>query len=590
MPVLISFLLALYCLWPVWWRPGEVLIGGWAHPDCLSNHWLLAWVAERLSSGQGILHNTDYYWPIGDAPVLAGNGGEGVLYLPFHLLLGWPHATVPYALTILTLNGVAGAALARAVGASKPASWIAAAASVCFPYTLQELSAGRFSQVSICWALLSLAAFVRLLDDPTHKRAVLCGILLAVTGFFYWYHALFACLSILVILMARWRDIPWRSVGGALGLAAVLIVPWLALFVANFTAIPGSEEALPRPHSAMTSAPLLPRLLIGPGPDSHHTMAAVPWLLGLAGAVVSVKRWQGRALIGCWLLFSVLSLGPEGGLYTALYGLAAPLRRFWWPLRHVVILNAAWAALAALALTALLSRLSARWRPVVGLLAVLSVPGSLMVQGVEAQPKTSAITLPPPVYPALAADPGHVLLEPPLHPGLASTQQTLIYQRYHRQRLLGGHALWVDRLRPAGWDDVVAANTFLAALQRLERGESGEAVSFEGPDLQALLDADLRYLSINRELFPLKFSDLVRRYRDVAQALFGEPIKRAAGLWIWDMRQWSGTTAVTIEPWAWPAGQRPGGPDIPISGRRPASMSFSEPKGLDSEPKGLESR
>ncbi len=576
MPVLISFLLALYCLRPVWWRPDAVLIGGWAHPDTLSNHWLLAWVAERLSRGQGILHNDDYYWPIGDAPVLAGNGGEGVAYLPFHLMLGWPTAVAPYAVMILTLNGVAGAALARSVGASAPASWLAAAATVCFPYTLQELSAGRFSQVSICWGMFALATFFRLLEAPSRRRAALCGVMLALTGFFYWYYAFFACLAIGVILLGRWRAIPWRAVAGALGLSAILIAPWLVLFLANFTAIPGAAETFPSPHAAMKSAPLTPRLLVGPGPDAHHTMSAVPWLLGLAGLVFVRRRWQARALVGIAALFAVLSLGPAGGLYTALYGLAGPLQRFWWPLRHVVLLNAAWAALAALALTALLARVSDRWRPVVGLLAVLSVPVGLAAQGIEANPKYTAISLPPPAYPALADDPGHVLIEPPLLPALASTQQTLIYQRYHRQRLLGGHALWVDRLRPPAWDDAAAANSFLAALQQLERGEAGEQFSFSADDLQVLLDADVRYLSINRELFPLNFKTLVRRYRDIADALFGAPVQRATGLWIWDLRQWSGESTVAIAPWTWPAGVRPGGPEIAISGRRPASVSFGE--------------
>ena len=576
MPVLISFLLALYCLWPAWWQPESVLIGGWAHPDCLSNHWLLAWVAEQLSSGQSILHNGDYYWPVGDAPVLAGNGGEGLLYLPLHLLLGWPHAVAPYAVLILTLNGTAGAALARAAGASPVATWIAAAATVCFPYTLQELSAGRFSQVSICWGIFALAAFLRLLEHPGRRQAVRCGILLAMTGFFYWYYALFVCLAMAVTVALRWRSVPWASVAGALGLASVLIAPWMALFVVHFDTIPGVLEVFPSPHASLKSAPLTPRLLIGPGPDSHHAMPAIPWLLGLLGAVSALKTPAGRGLLGCWALGALLSLGPDGGLYTALYGLSAPLRRFWWPLRHVVLLHAAWVALAALALTALLARLPQRWRAIGGLLAVLSVPAGLALQGIESRPKLSAISLPPPVYPALADDPGHVLIEPPLLPALASTQQTLIYQRYHRQRLLGGHALWVDRLRPATWDAAVAENSFLVALQDLERGDVGAALTFRGADLQALLKNDVRYLSLNRELFPLAFKELVRRYRSVAQELFGEPVERAAGLWIWDMRQWSGAASVTITPWEWPAEVRPGGPEIAISGRRPASVSFRE--------------
>ena len=122
------------------------------------------------------------------------------------------------------------------------------------------------------------------------------------------------------------------------------------------------------------------------------------------------------------------------------------------------------------------------------------------------------------------------------------------------------------------------------ALQ-LERGESGEALTFQGADLQALLEDDVRYLSVNRELFPLSFKELVRRYRVVAQALFGDPVERTTGLWVWDMRQWSGAESVPITPWQWPESVRPGGPEIAVSGRRPASVSFRDGEGEPEPPR-----
>ena len=39
--------------------------------------------------------------PVGDSPLLAGNGSEGFLYLPFHLLLGWPAAVPALVITIV---------------------------------------------------------------------------------------------------------------------------------------------------------------------------------------------------------------------------------------------------------------------------------------------------------------------------------------------------------------------------------------------------------------------------------------------------------------------------------------------------------
>ena len=87
--VFLSILMAILRLGPVFWNPEQYSVGGWGHPDNLGNHWLLVWVAERLGSGESILHNTQYYVPIGDYPWLAGNGSEG-FNRPFHWLLGWP--------------------------------------------------------------------------------------------------------------------------------------------------------------------------------------------------------------------------------------------------------------------------------------------------------------------------------------------------------------------------------------------------------------------------------------------------------------------------------------------------------------------
>lgn len=573
--------LSAWSLWPALQDPHGVLIGGWAHPDCLSNHWLLAWVAERLLQGASILHNPDYYWPVGDAPVLAGNGAEGFAYLPFHLLLGWPAGSVAYVSAVLVLNGLAGYGLGRAAGGGPWASLAAAGLSAAFPYPLQELSAGRFTQAAICWPTAAIAAWLWLLQRPSRRAAVGCGLLTAAAGFFYWYHGLFVCLAdslLLAAFLAHRRPPPWRSMLLAAGIALAAILPWAVVFFSAWSQIPGTAEDFPSVHAAMRSAPLLPRALIGDGPDSALAASLPLWLLGLAGLWAGRRSWVAQGLALCALVFGWLSLGPtvSASLYVALYGLAAPLRRFWWPMRHVVVVNAAWAGLAAIGLGAL-TRRAGRWAPLVGLLAVAAGPLGLWARGIPTQPQFSALTLPPRLYPDLAALPDGVLIEPPLWPGAASAQQHLIYQRTHRKPLLTGHALWVDRLRPDAWDAFVAGNSFLSALQRLEAGQLGDTFSFEAADLAALQADGVRWMSVNRELFPLRLQPLLERYRTINDALFGDAVlTSSAGARVWDLQAWSGQTTVPIEPWAWPEGVTPGGPDISISGRRPASMSFSE--------------
>jgi hypothetical protein len=129
--------------------PGRVIVGDWHHPDCLGNHWLLVWVAERLSMGQSLVHNDAYYWPYGDAPWLAGNGSEGLLYLPFHLLWGWPVGVAAYAGAVWVGNGLAGWALGRAAGAGPWAALVCAAGVGSSAYAAQEMGSGRFSQANL---------------------------------------------------------------------------------------------------------------------------------------------------------------------------------------------------------------------------------------------------------------------------------------------------------------------------------------------------------------------------------------------------------------------------------------------------------
>ncbi|MFZ5478132.1 MAG: hypothetical protein ACOZNI_15295, partial [Myxococcota bacterium] len=124
----------------VWRDPSSGLLGDWMHPDMLSNHWVYAWVADQLRSGGTLLHNDRYYHPIGDAPFLAGNASGALLAAPFLWALGHPLGLNVYVLGVLAANVVAGAALARVLGARPlPAAVGGTAFGLC-PYLLTELS------------------------------------------------------------------------------------------------------------------------------------------------------------------------------------------------------------------------------------------------------------------------------------------------------------------------------------------------------------------------------------------------------------------------------------------------------------------
>jgi hypothetical protein len=75
--------LTMWILLPVWEAPTSTMICDSQHPDCISNHWLMVFVAEQLAGGGSILHNDRYYWPIGDALCWPGTGEKASSILCF---------------------------------------------------------------------------------------------------------------------------------------------------------------------------------------------------------------------------------------------------------------------------------------------------------------------------------------------------------------------------------------------------------------------------------------------------------------------------------------------------------------------------
>lgn len=574
--VVLSLAAAAGATWPAFSSPTDTILGNWIHPDCLGNHWLLVWIADQLATGGSVLHNDAYYWPVGDAPWLAGNGSEGFPYAPLHWLLGWPLASTVWLVGVLTLNGVAGFALARAAGASPPAALTAAPATTLLLFTVHELGAGRFTQVSVCWLVFFLAAWLRFLDSPTRPRALAAAALLAVTCFFYWYYGLFGVMA--GGLLLAFRRAPVRRLAEFSVAFLVLVAPLLWVFLRYWSSIPGTgEDVFPHPEAVGDSTwPAVPFLVTG----GRHAGLALPFTtcaLAVVGLVRKEDRWKGLALGAVAVWFAALLAGPliPNGPYEWVYGLAGPLRRFWWPYRHVVGLNVALIALAARGAEPLVRRFT--W---LGPVLALSIPLQLQAQGAPWHAQFTRVTLPDPFYEKVRALPGEVLVEPPLAPQTASAQTPLMYQLIHRKKLLAGHALWVDRVRPDAWDAFVAENSFLAEMQRLERGELAEGVfRFEAADLETLRDMGIGTFVLNREYFVISLKDLAEAYEKVFKGLFGKPAVTGKRALAWSIDGWTGATEVAFPTFAWPAEARPGGPTLAIQGMRYGSPVFSVPEG-----------
>lgn len=593
--------LALFQLYPAWLDGAHAVVGLWGNPDMISNHWLYRWVPEQLSGGGTLLHNDRYYVPIGDAPWLAGNGSDAVPYALIAALLPWPGSVTLWAGLTLVLNGLSAFGLARFAGARGAGALVAAAAVAAAPYALFEMEGARFAQTSIFWMGFFLLAWVALLAQapvsgpwvPDRRSAglgVAAGLLYGATAFVYWYYGLWAAMLGGLLFLARPR---WRALVPFVPVALLTTLPPLLVFLTHWSAIPGAgEAAFPNPLALDSALPFTFPLW---GGSSRFGQVTLPLALSVFAVVELVAvvraRWEGgwprgargwaQAIARVWrglpwwqqactagaALFYLLALGPflvtptghstgVPGPFLLLYGLPGPLRRYWWPYRHVVGLAFALAPLAARGADRALGWFARQasedlrpYVPVIGALVLaLTVPVEVAARGGR-DAAASSWWSPPAAYQALAKLPGDVILELPIAPQMTGGQQTLSYQWVHGKRLLNGHAMWVDRVRPAAWDAWVAKNGLLSSLQQLEQGQVIGLIRIEASDIDALKEVGLRYLVVNKEYFPGEMSPLLHAYNLVFTALFGEPVlQRDEGLTAWDIDAYTGITEVDPPP------------------------------------------
>jgi hypothetical protein len=124
---------------------------------------------------------------------------------------------------------------------------------------------------------------------------------------------------------------------------------------------------------------------------------------------------------------------------------------------------------------------------------------------------------------------------------------------------------------------MVAANSFLAALQELERAKLNGKLVFKGEDLLWLRERGVRLISVNEEYFPVALRELVAAYKEVFTGLFGAPVLKGVRVAAWDLESWSGEVEVEFKAWKWPERLMPGGPTLALQAPRPPSPVFSVP-------------
>ncbi|MGD9750410.1 MAG: hypothetical protein AB7W59_05365 [Acidimicrobiia bacterium] len=321
----------------------------------LFNQWTLAWTADRLP------HRLQGWW---DAPIFWPQRGAfalsepqlptGVAFAALRALSG--DGTRAYNLTVLlllTLNGLAMAALARALGAERAAAFGVGVLGQALPFSAHEL--GVLQLLAQAPMVATLAALIRWREAPALRPALAVGAGASLTALSCGYYGFALAIPVgltPVLWLGRgaWRDRPpWRdALAGALvagGIVAATALPVLLLQAGRTAGFSWSRDTV----IALSAAP-------------GDLAPAGPWWPGwLTVALAGPGLWVGRHRPAVRWLAAVAATGALAALGPRLSVLGW---RPWWPLaevvpgldrlrnpsRFVVVLQLALVALAAPAL------------------------------------------------------------------------------------------------------------------------------------------------------------------------------------------------------------------------------------------------
>jgi hypothetical protein len=410
--------------------------------------WNVAWVARTLVIDPLHVFDANIFYPHRWTLAYSEtNLGAGALAIPVYWATRNPYAAHNFVLLLsFVLSGASTYCLVRYLVNDR---WAATIAAICFAYCPYLFGHTPHIQLLMTAGLpLSMLAFHRVADRPGGRRGAVLGLAMGTQALFCGYYAVFVALmvgySVLLIAATRhlWTDGRyWTAIAVAatvsLAVALPLYLPYLSLQRAtDFTRSLDSA----RQYSAGW------RSYLASGSRAHAWMLRligrwgellfpgfVASVFGLAGAVVG---WHSRGrlrelavlygslgVLGCWA-----SLGPDAGLYRALYSAIPIFTLMHTPDRFGLMVAFSLSVLAGIAITALLARVS---RPaIVGLVLAAAATAELAIplHFPRVEPTET-------VYRVLAALPWGAVIEMPVY----SSRFAFVRERY----MLSSTAHWM---------------------------------------------------------------------------------------------------------------------------------------------------
>lgn len=202
------------------------------------------------------------------------------LSYPLQALFGFPGSYNAKVLVILTLDGLAGYALARYFSGSVAAALAASVIAVVNPLTILEVQECGLRQAILWWCLLYPALLDRALRRRTVGSGVVAGLCFGLAGAWYWFYGLFTGIFTVIWLVKTALEERNRLRVGSLARAGGAVLLGVALTAGPFIL----AYALKEPGSAQTQAhgpgsadkPLLPEMTFFLPFPSYDTVSHAP--------------------------------------------------------------------------------------------------------------------------------------------------------------------------------------------------------------------------------------------------------------------------------------------------------------------------
>jgi hypothetical protein len=426
-------------------------------PDAQLNAWILSWDLHQLGNDPLHLFDANIFFPEKAALAYSENLlVAAFMVAPLRLLSDNPIFLLNVALlAALTTSGLAVFVLARYLTGS---TWAALMGGVLFAFAPYRWAHVPHLQLQLAFALpLSFYFVHRLFDGADYKAALGLGLSIASAFGSSGYYAVYLLTALPLVVIAeliRSSSMERRRAGRGLAVAAVVAVSSAAPLALPYAAklLEGSMRAFEvtsrysagireyfssfsRVHFFLAKAeePLFPGFV-----------ASALALLALAASILIAdkpgsKTKQSRAVRDEWIYTAVgflgiaLSLGPSGGLFSALFRLLPPYQGLRVPSRAAILFLLAVAVLAAIGLNRVKSK--GTQLALIAMVAAECYAGPL--------PWSFQAPALPTIYREVASlsEPG-ALVELPLPPPerIQDNARYIYYSIYHWRALVNGYS------------------------------------------------------------------------------------------------------------------------------------------------------